>query len=124
MHRAQYRLHNPAERRRDPLWKTATTIGRVSEDDFRPREASQRLCNEVSAFLILPMCRMHDNRAKQTERVHGDVPLAARDLLAGIVAPIVAPFGRANRLTVDDGNARRRLLAGGFANPLRSHRPA
>ena len=60
---------------------------------------------------------MHDDSPNQSQRVDGDVSLAAGDLFAGVVASFFAPFGRPDRLTVDDRHARRELFAHRLTQP-------
>ena len=72
--------------------------------------------HEAGPIVILPVRSMHDHRPHQAQRIDGHVPLAAGDLFARVVASFFAPFGRANRLAVDDGHAGRRLLAALLAN--------
>jgi hypothetical protein len=45
---------------------------------------------------------MYHDRPHQAQRIDGQMPFAARDLLSGIVASFFAPFGCADRLAVDD----------------------
>ncbi len=54
---------------------------------------------------------MHYDDPSPSQRVNRDMPLEAGDLLAGVVAASFAPFGGANRLTVDDRHIESRLLA-------------
>ena len=61
--------------------------------------------------MILPVRPMHDDRPHQPQRIDGQVPLAAGDLFARIVAPFFASFGRADRLAVDDRRRGRAPLA-------------
>lgn len=57
-------------------------------------------------------------RPGPSQGIDGHVPLATGDLLSGIVASLFAPFGRSDRLTVDDRRRGRRLLGGRRANPF------
>src|SRR5438067_175042 len=53
---------------------------------------------------------MHDHRPHQPQGLNRQVPLTTDDLFPRIVASFFASFRRANRLTVHDRHAGRRLL--------------
>ena len=55
---------------------------------------------------------MNHDCQNQPERIHGQMPLPTGNLLAGIVPSLLAAFGGAYRLAVDDGHGRRRFLPG------------
>src|SRR5690606_39300395 len=61
--------------------------------------------------VIHPACRVHDYRHQQSQGIDGDVPLAAGDLFAAVVAAFFAAFRRTDGLTVDDSHTGSRFLA-------------
>src|SRR5690606_16882432 len=66
---------------------------------------------EAGSILILPVGSMHDKSHDQPERVHGNVPLPASDLLGSIVSTFEPTFCSSDRLTVENGDAGAFLLS-------------
>src|ERR1017187_1247078 len=62
-------------------------------------EAGQQLS---SAIAVLEIGRQHRHQQQQANRVHQDVPLASVDLLARVVASLVARLRASDALAVDD----------------------
>ncbi len=54
---------------------------------------------------------MHHHLEQQTQRIDQNMPLAAIDLLAAVIAMRPALFGRLHRLAIDNGRAWRRLAS-------------
>ncbi len=68
----------------------------------RPNRRSQ-------AAAVLDVGRRHRDGQQQAEAVHPDMPLAAADLLAAVVAGLSAHFGGLDRLAVHGGGGGRRM---------------
>src|SRR5579863_816867 len=117
MDRPQDRLKHPTEGLLDPGWQIVAAVGAVAEDHSQASEGLELVQDKASSVIILPVCSMHHERPHQTERVDGQMPLAAGDLFPGVKATFLASFRCANRLAVDDRHTGRRLLASLLANP-------
>ena len=54
---------------------------------------------------------MHHDSPDHSQGIDGDVSLATSDLFPSIIASFHTAFGSANRLAIDNGNARRGFLS-------------
>ena len=80
-------LDGPAAGIRHRLCRPWALIAGIGEDALDEREGPARLAkNFADAVAILDVGRMNNDAQQQTERVDEDVALAARDLLARIIA--------------------------------------
>ena len=90
-------LDEPRTGARQAVGEARALVAAVGEDAFDEGEEAPRarVEHERGAVAILDVCRMHDDVQEEAEGVDKNVPLAARDLLARIVARWVerrAPF--------------------------------
>lgn len=90
-------LQGPGADLGDVCGEHRSLIGGIGEDALDEGEAAARapIEDESRAITVLHIGRMDDDVQQEAERVDEDVPLAARDLLARIVALRVergAPF--------------------------------
>ena len=90
-------LQDPAAGLGDGCGQCRSLVAGIGEDALDEGEAAARapVEDEPRAVAILHIGRMDDDVQQEAERVDEDVPLAARDLLARIVALRVergAPF--------------------------------
>ena len=90
-------LQDPGASLGDGCGQCRSLVAGIGEDALDEGEAAARapVEDEPGAIAILHIGRMDDDVQQETERVDEDVPLAARDLLARIVALRVergAPF--------------------------------
>jgi len=69
------------------------------------------LQHQLRPVAVLDVGRVDDDGEDQAERVDQEVSLAAVDLLTAVVAVRPPPFGRLDRLAVEDGDGGRPLLA-------------
>ena len=67
------------------------------------------------AVLVLQVGAMYDDSQDQPQRIDRNVPFAAGDFLASVVAPLAADLRPLDRLAVDARGARVRIAAGGDA---------
>src|SRR5262245_14506297 len=111
MHRPQYGLQDPAKGFPDPLRQPVAAVGAVGEHHAQATEGAEFVEHEAGSVVVLPVGAMNDDRPDESERIDGQVSLAAGDLFSRVVAAFVASLSRANRLAVDDGHAGGRLLA-------------
>ena len=90
-------LQSPGAGLGDGCSERRSLVGGIGEDALDEGEAAARapIEDEACAIAVLHIARMDDDVQQEAERVDEDVPLAARDLLARIVALRVergAPF--------------------------------
>lgn len=74
-----------ARRSQGGAWALITSVGEDAQDERKQRPRA-RIENQSCAVAILDVCGMDGNAQEQAKRVDEDVPLAARDFLARIVA--------------------------------------
>lgn len=70
------------------------------------RRSTSHRHQEARPVLILPRRGMPHHRQDQPHRVDHGVTLAASDLLASVVAPLVPAFGHADRMAVEHSPRR------------------
>jgi len=90
-------LQSPGAGLGDGCGERRSLVGGIGEDALDEGEEAARapIKDESRAIAVLHIGRMDDHVQQEAERVDEDVPLAARDLLARIVALRVergAPF--------------------------------
>ena len=85
-------LQDPGAGLGDGCGQCRSLVAGIGEDALDEGEAAARAAieDEPRAIAILHIGRMDDDVQQEAERVDEDVPLAARDLLARIVAMGVA----------------------------------
>ena len=85
---ALYDLDLPGSRRCDRCRQLRSLIVSIGEDGFDEREAAARptVEDQPGAITILQVSRVDDDVQQEAERVDENVPLAARDLLARVIA--------------------------------------
>ena len=94
----------------------------VGPDQLQPREAAlEPGRDELDAVAVLDRGRVDDDRQEQPHGVDDDVPLPARDPLAHVVAPRLAPLGGVDALAVDDRRRGALLAAVGVPQPGAEH---
>ena len=87
-----YDLQLPSSDAPDHERHLFTGIAAISKDAFDEGEQSSRPAQQLEGTVaVLNISRMDDDVQQEAERVDEDVPLAARDLLARIVALRVDP---------------------------------
>ena len=81
-------LQGPGAGLGDNCGERRSLIGGIGEDALDEGKVAARapIENESCAIAVLHVGRMDDDVQQEAERVDEDVPLAARDLLARIVA--------------------------------------
>ena len=80
-------LDLPAQRRLDPLDKTTFVVGAIGPDQLETRKALSEGPEQVFAtIMVLKTGLMHEQMHDQPIGVDEQVPLAAFDLLAAVVA--------------------------------------
>ena len=97
---AAHDLQFPDARARDDGRHLAPLIARVADEALNEREAASCLPQQsLCTVSILDACRMHADGQQQAERIGQDVALAAKHLLASVIAgrverspPLTAPF--------------------------------
>lgn len=111
--------HEPAELLRP---SDGRFVGPVGPDQLQPRELRlEPLGDPLDPVAILDRGRVHDHRQEQAHGVDDEVPLPARDPLARVVTPVVAPLGGVHGLAVDDRCRRALLPAVGVPQPGPEH---
>jgi hypothetical protein len=84
---ALHDLEFPGARRRHGVRRLVALIGAVGEDPLDEREEPPRLAQERDrAVAVLDVGGMNEDAQQQAKRVDEDVALAARRLLARVVA--------------------------------------
>ena len=79
-----------------------TTVAAIGKDMPEPRVfVAQCLGNKWPAVPILNVCRMHDSFNQSSASVGDDMPLAALDAFASIIATRPAAFGGLDALAVN-----------------------
>lgn len=85
-------LDDPATRLGDDAGHLRSLVAGIGEDALDEREQAarplQRLAGSVA---VLDVGAMDDDAQKQAERIDEDMPLAARDLLARVIALRIDP---------------------------------
>ena len=115
--RSFHDFQDPTALALDPLHQLACVTA-VGPNQLKPREVVLDLLeNGLRPIPILDPRGMNRHRQDQPHRVHQDVTLAPRDLLAGIVSIDPPLFVCLRRLTVDARRARFLLSARCNANP-------
>src|SRR6266571_2948347 len=110
-------LQDPTALALDPLHQLAR-VAAIGPSQLQPWEVVPDLLeNRLRPVPILDPGRMNDHRQDQPHRVHQDVTLTPRDLLASIVSIDPPLFVRLRRLTVDARRARFLVSARGDADP-------
>ncbi len=80
-------LYLPAERLFDPLNETPLLVSTIGPDQLQPRKAvCERREQEFPAVIILDIGFMHQHLHDQAIGIDEQMPLAAFDLFAAIVA--------------------------------------
>ncbi len=106
-------LQQPPEGAFHALGQVVPAVCTVGEDHLQPVESRLQPAkyrqNQDGSVVVLDIRRMNDDRQDQPKRIHNDMSLASIDLLAGVVTPLAADFGRLDRLTVDDRSTGRPL---------------
>src|SRR5918993_1482392 len=139
---AAHDLQFPDARARDDGRHLAPLIARVADEALNEREAASCLPQQsLCTVSILDACRMHADGQQQAERIGQDVALAAKHLLASVIAgrverspPLTAPFavwlsmiavvGLASRPACSRTSTvrgRPPRLAGGISEPTSAH---
>jgi hypothetical protein len=99
-------LDTPSELRLDPMLSTP----RVALVDPEMRDARKLLVGafqqQWDAGAILNVCRVHPSSKNQATSIYEDVPFAAIDAFAAVVATDTADASGPNGLAVDDASAR------------------
>jgi len=89
-------LHGPVPGRGDGLGEFRALIAGIGEDAFDERKRPPRLTQQIAGpVAVLHIGRVDDDAQQQAKRIDEDVPLAARDFLARVIALRVdrgAPF--------------------------------
>src|SRR5579884_764094 len=112
-----YYLQHPAIKDPDTPGRLLASIAAIRPNLLQTREAFLGLVQHgLTAVLILDIGRMHHAGDPHSKDIDQDVPLATADFLAAIVAPFAAALGSLDRLAVEDGRSRRRILAGLASN--------
>jgi hypothetical protein len=101
-----------------PFVQRIVVVLAVPPDDHQTREAFRVHAGEgqLGAFGVIDGGAGDNHRQQQSHRIHDNMPLATGDLLAAVVAALLAPFGAFDALAVDAGGAGRRLSASRQAN--------
>ena len=115
-HQLQHKVLEPPYPARQPI----LAVGTIGPHHFQPRERPLRqvLQDGPCPHRIGDTRGRDDDSEQQAHGIHGDMPLAARDLLGPVVAVRPAHRGRLDRLAVDDRHAGRWLPAGGDTHLL------
>lgn len=105
-------MHHPAVRFAKPIGQPISSIGRVGVDASDARSDFFQIRQQVARSLVIfPVCTMQQHGNYQPQRVHHDVPLAARDFVGSFVITFVDPFGGVCRLAVHDARRGLQLAA-------------
>ncbi len=120
--RMHHNRHAPAEGLPDPGVQRPH-IGAIGPDPFQARQRRLELLEQPGRTgTILDIGGM-DHRAKhQAQGIHEQMAFAAREFLGSIVPMRTATFGRLDRLTIQNGGARRRLPSALLTHPLAQRR--
>ena len=107
----------------DPLVQTAAGISAISPNYAQaPEPSCQHTQQNPGCCPVLRIGGRDDDEKYEAERIHQDVPFAARDLFRGIIASYTTLFTGLHRLAVDDRTARFRIspccLPHGSANTV------
>src|SRR5262249_17680531 len=94
--------------------------GAAGEDDLQPRQVVPQPAVEQRhpAAGVVDAGRRHHDRQQEPQAIDPGVPLAAGDLLAGVVAALAALRGRLDRLAVGGRGPRAGVAPGAGADPL------
>lgn len=88
-----------------------TSVSGVGEHDLQPmKRTSQSHQRQTRSVVILPGTARYDDRQQEAQRIDHDRAFASHDLHARAITSLPAAFAHANRLAVQDGRGRRRVL--------------